>query len=123
MLDQDAVVGGCVLPRKDPLSRLTLEGKVLPASGSHPVLRDALSEAALEGRSWQCGIPPAQGVPRVAGKEGPCEEDPSCGHGTRGPHPAWEVIPCCHQGGVRTLPGYSGTPGGLLGGIPSQKRT
>lgn len=56
MLDQDAVVGGCVLPREDPLSRLALEGKVLAGRESHPGLRDALSEAAVGGRSSQCGV-------------------------------------------------------------------
>lgn len=33
MLDRDAVVGGCILPRKDPLSKLPLEGKVLAGRG------------------------------------------------------------------------------------------
>lgn len=53
------------------------------------------------------GSPPAPGVLRVAGEEEekspaqavPREEDPGSGGGTRGSHPAWEVIPCCHKGG------------------------
>lgn len=47
MLDRDAVVGGCILPRKDPLSKLPLEGKVVAGRESHPGLRDPLSEAAV----------------------------------------------------------------------------
>lgn len=47
VLDRDAEVGGCILPRKDPLSRLPLEVKVLDGRGSHSGLRDLLSETAV----------------------------------------------------------------------------
>lgn len=92
MLDQDAVVGGCVLPRNDPPGCLWKErcllGVVLVLALGIPCLR-----LLLEGRFSLCGC--AEG----GWKEVPCEEDPSCGGGTSRSHPAWEVIPCCHKGG------------------------
>lgn len=47
MLDKDPVVGGRILPREDPLSRVPLEESVLAVRGSHPGLGDPLSEGAV----------------------------------------------------------------------------
>lgn len=117
MLDQDAVVGGCVLPRKDPPGCLWRE-RCLLRVGLILALGIPCLRLLLEGRPSLCGC--AEG----GWKEVPCEEDLSCGGGTSGSHPAWEVIPCCHKGGhsygVFTPCLATLTP--LLRGVPSQER-
>lgn len=77
MPNRDLVVGGCILPREDLPSTVSLEGRVL-AVGSHTGLGIPCLRVLLEGRSLLCAITSCPGCAEGAwggGRETPCSFD------------------------------------------------